>query len=49
MAVKSELEKLDYQPINITLGEVLLCKEINESEKDILNQHLKTLGFEIID
>jgi len=49
MAVKSELEKLDYQPINITLGEVLLSKEITDSEKDIVNQRLKTLGFEIID
>ena len=48
MAVKNELEKFGYQPLNITLGEVLLSNEITDSEKEILNQDLKKLGFEII-
>jgi len=49
MVVKSELEKFGYQPLNITLGEVLLSNEMNDSEKETFNQHLKTFGFEIID
>nr|WP_315197256.1 AraC family transcriptional regulator [uncultured Flavobacterium sp.] len=49
MAVRNELEKLGYQPLNITLGEVILSNEINDKEKEILSQNLKTLGFEIID
>jgi AraC-like DNA-binding protein len=49
MVIKSELEKLGYQPITITLGEVLLSKDLIDEEKTILNKHLKTLGFEIID
>jgi len=49
MIVKSELEKFGHQPLIVTLGEVLLAKEITGSEKEILNQHLKTFGFEIID
>ena len=49
MIVKSELEKFGHQPLIVTLGEVLLAEEITGSEKEILNQHLKTFGFEIID
>jgi len=49
MIVKSELEKFGHQPLIVTLGEVLLANEITGSEKEILNQHLKTFGFEIID
>lgn len=48
MAVKSELEKIGYLPLNITLGEVVLNNEITDNEKEILNQNLKRLGFEII-
>ncbi|WP_281635336.1 helix-turn-helix domain-containing protein [Flavobacterium marginilacus] len=47
--VKNELEKLRHHPLNITLGEVLLEKEITEKEKEILSQHLQNLGFELID
>jgi len=49
MVVKSELEKFGHQPLNITLGEVLLSSEVTDSEKEIINKHLKTFGFEIID
>jgi len=49
MVVKSELEKFGYQPLNISLGEAQLSKVITDIEKDLLNQHLKTFGFEIID
>ena len=48
-AVKLELEKFGYQPLTISLGEVLLSNQMTDSDKEIFNQHLKTLGFEIID
>ena len=48
-AVKLELEKLGHQILTISLGEVLLSNEMTDSDKEILNQHLKKLGFEIID
>lgn len=49
MAVKNELEKFGHQPLNITLGEVLLSNEMTDNEKEIFGQQLKVLGFEIID
>ncbi|PJJ08268.1 helix-turn-helix protein [Flavobacterium sp. 1] len=49
MAVKNELEKFGHQPLNITLGEVLLNNEMTDSEKEIFGQQLKILGFEMID
>lgn len=49
MAVKNELEKFGYQPLNITLGEVLLGNEMTDSEKEMFSQQLKILGFEMID
>jgi len=49
MVVKSELERFGYQPLHITLGEALISNELTDKEKEILNQHLKTFGFAIID
>lgn len=49
IVVKTELEKLGFHPVNLTLGEVELEKEINESEKSIINNHLQSFGFELID
>lgn len=49
MVVKSELEKFGYEPLNVTLGEVLLKNELTVNEKKALNKHLKTFGFEITD
>ena len=49
MVVKNELEKLGFSPVNLTLGEIELEKEINENEKSIINNHLQTFGFELID
>ena len=49
MVVKKELEKLGHQPLHITLGEALLNNEMTDSEKETLDQNLKSLGFEIID
>lgn len=49
MAVKDELEKLGYLPLNITLGEVRLANEMNNEDIQLFSQRMKTLGFEIID
>lgn len=49
MVIQSELIKFGYQPLEIKLGEVLLNNELTDSEKEIFNKHLKTIGFEIID
>ncbi|MDZ4667327.1 MAG: AraC family transcriptional regulator [bacterium] len=49
MVVKSELEKLGYPPLNITLGEVLLGREMIDRDKELFNKRLTSLGFEIID
>jgi len=49
MVVKSELEKLGFHPMNVTLGEVELSRVVNDDEKQIINKHLQTFGFELID
>ncbi|MDD2564941.1 MAG: AraC family transcriptional regulator [Salinivirgaceae bacterium] len=49
MVIKHELEKFGYHPLHVTLGEVLLKEEMSDYEKQALNQHLETLGFEIMD
>ena len=49
MVVKTELEKLGFQTVNLTLGEVELEKDIDDNEKSIINRHLQSFGFELID
>lgn len=49
MVVKYEMEKLGFRPVYLKLGEVELESELNDSEKLILNNHLRTFGFELID
>jgi AraC-like DNA-binding protein len=49
MVVKNELEKLCFQTLNISLGEVELKNDLTEIEKTNLDDHLKTFGFELID
>lgn len=49
MVVKNELEKLGHAPLSVTLGEAELTTELGESEKQTINDHLKTLGFELVD
>jgi AraC-like DNA-binding protein len=49
MVVKNELKKLGFRPVNLTLGEVELERDIDENEKKIINDHLSTFGFELID
>lgn len=49
MVVKNELEKLGFQTLNISLGEVELNYDLTESEKTNIDNHLKIFGFELID
>lgn len=49
MVVKSELEKLGYSPVHISLGEVTLVKELTDQEKATIDKTLQRVGFSIID
>lgn len=49
MVVKSELEKLGLQPLNVDLGEVEVVEEISEMQKKQIAEQLKLFGFELID
>lgn len=49
MVVKNELEKIGFHPVNLTLGEVELDRVINDEEKQTINNHLQSFGFELID
>jgi len=49
MVVQSELEKLGYQPLRVTLGEVTLEHELSDNDKKQLDERLHVLGFAIID
>ncbi len=49
MVVQSELEKLGYKPTHVSLGEVLLERELSDPEKANINKTLQQVGFSIID
>lgn len=49
MVVKNELENIGFRPVNLTLGEVELNRELISDEKDTINKHLQSFGFELID
>lgn len=49
MVVKNELEKIGFNPLNVTLGELNFEGELSNSEKMAINNHLLTFGFELID
>ena len=49
MVVKNELERLGFEPLNVTLGEVEIDKDLTETQIEDLDNHLKTFGFELID
>ena len=49
MVVQNELEKLGLDFTNIKLGEVRLTKELSSNERNLLEEVLVPLGFEIID
>lgn len=49
MVVKSELEKLGLQLLTVSLGEVETSEPISDNQKKDVAEHLKNLGFELID
>lgn len=49
MVVKSELEKLNLNPISVELGEVVIERDWTIIEKEQLEKRFNDLGFEIID
>ncbi len=49
MVVKSELEKLGHEPLQVELGEVILSKELSDEEKDKVDFILHSFGFSVID
>lgn len=49
LVVRNEMEKLNLQPIEVELGEVLLEHEPSTTEKTQLKDVLESLGFELID
>ena len=49
MMLRSELESFGLRPLTVSLGEVEIDRELTSEEKELLNQRLSRLGFEIID
>lgn len=49
MVVKNELEKLGFNPLNVSLGEATLVQELTTEEIMKLNDSLTELGFQILD
>jgi len=49
MVVRTELEKIGFNSISLSLGEVELDRNISDEEKQFINKHLESFGFELID
>jgi YesN/AraC family two-component response regulator len=49
MVVKNELEQLGFKPVSVELGEVQLPQTIDSAQKELVQQKLKALGFDLID
>lgn len=49
MVVELELKKLNLTPLSVTLGEVSIKEDINDSQKQEISNVLLSLGFELID
>ena len=49
MVVKSELEKLGFNPLHVQLGEVELKEDVSGEELTPFRNRLDELGFELID
>jgi AraC-like DNA-binding protein len=49
MVVKQEMEKLNFQPTRVSLGEVELALALTEDQLHKLNDHLNEFGFELLD
>ena len=49
MVVKSLLEKLDYKPLSVELGEAEIAKDLNPDDKARMTAILQEYGFDLID
>lgn len=49
MAVNTEFEKINVQPLHVALGEVELKRPLTIKQQQQLTEKLKTLGFELLD
>lgn len=49
MVVKNELEKHEFSPVSVNLGEAEIAEELSEERKAELNGILKEFGFALID
>jgi AraC-like DNA-binding protein len=49
MVVKQELEKLNIENCNVTLGEVETVAELSKEQIEPLSKNLASLGFELLD
>jgi AraC family transcriptional regulator len=49
MVVRQEFEKIGTKPIEVTMGEITLQKELSKDELQIISSRLSDLGFEILD
>jgi AraC-like DNA-binding protein len=49
LVVKSELEQLGFDLLEVQLGEVHFSKPLNKAEKQLISSHLVNFGFELLD
>ena len=49
MAVESELNKLDLNPVSVILGEAVIETEPDSATLEVLRRNLQSIGFELID
>lgn len=49
MVVETELKRLGYKPISVTLGEVTIVENLSEGHKREVSNMLESFGFELID
>ncbi|MGM8360428.1 helix-turn-helix domain-containing protein [Flavobacterium sp. ARAG 55.4] len=49
MAVKTVFEKIEIPILSMQLGQVEISKELSETQKHLLSEDLKDLGFELLD
>ncbi len=49
MVVKSELDKLGINSLQVELGEIILENELSDEQKTVVDSKLKELGFSVID
>ena len=49
LVVRTELQRLGFDPVQVTLGEVDFDRELSAEEKSLIAQHLETFRFTLID